>query len=306
MAKGENTRTSDDSLFGTTAIVFGVLSLLLYVLVIRPRLPTDNATAAASSAVATNGAGVATTTATASVSASTDAGPKASSQRLCTRSPPHLATSPVNNGSNVLSDGLVAFKHTSAALSCVPATTPAAPTNDAHFKARAKALSRLLPGHASQPPAKGSTVVVSISLKENKLDCAKQREVLYLLASYYNLLVILAVDESAEKDFSANNRLEAIAVLRGGSDGGKSEGGDDLNHEPSFHITEQLIPTHRFIVASTVPGRVAFVRQLQRIALVLDFDAAINDLLSRFGHRVVVYGATEDDASVSKLGQVLV
>jgi hypothetical protein len=98
--------------------------------------------------------------------------------------------------------------------------------------------------------------------------------------------VIIAVDaKTTEKD-----QVRLIAQLRGSGDG----------------LTAEVLPDHRIIFASTVAGRVAFVRQMQRIELVLDFDPEVKTLLSRFGHKVVVYGQNVGwSASGSRLGEDL-
>ena len=136
------------------------------------------------------------------------------------------------------------------------------------------------------PPAKGTTIVIAIP--SNDAECPKLRRVLYLLGTYYNLLLILAVDES----FSEKDRMDKIKALRG----------DD----PSTRLSADVLPDHRIVVASTVAGRVAFARQLQRIELVMDFDPEVTNNLSRFGHRVVVYGENAKvEMGTSKLGNHL-
>ena len=123
-----------------------------------------------------------------------------------------------------------------------------------------------------------------------------------LLATYYNLLVLVAVPAASEgKEFTAEDRARAVQALRGGTSN------DESSH--SQLLTPELLPLHRIVFTSTVTGRVAFVRQLQRIELVLDFDPEVKGLLSRFGHRVIVYGGDNDSrsnsSSVSKLGRAL-
>lgn len=57
----------------------------------------------------------------------------------------------------------------------------------------------------------------------------------------------------------------------------------------SLPVPADVLPSHRIVAASTVAGRVAFVRQVQRVGLVVDFDPAVHEQLSRFGHKVMVY-----------------
>lgn len=296
--------------FGPTAIVFALISILIYILVIRPLLPTpnnnndNNRTRGAAARLATNGGARHRLPVQPAPAVADSNNNNSQPPRKCTRSPPHLNTdtvTAVNNGVNVLVDGMVAFKYTKASA----ATST---NNDAEDrKARARLLANLFSDSrnnsggsnaATMPPAKGSCVAVAIPYDPNNitLQCEQQRRALVLLASYYNLLVLVAVDDEGDdesaKGGSNFNPDTAVAQLRGST------------------LTQDLLPRHRIVFTSTITGRVAFVRQLQRIELVLDFDPEVKGLLSRFGHRVIVYGGSEKGAdaggaSISKLGRAL-
>jgi hypothetical protein len=272
-----------DSLFGPTAIIFGVISLAIYFFIIRPLLPSTRGPADANRGTQTNA-----TAAVNDIAATTTR----QEQIQCSRVPPHVSETSaklaVNGGANLLMDGLVAFKHCRAAVVVTA-------SDDENRKARAKLLANLLEhSGVAAPPAKGSAVVVTIPV--DSVDCPQQRRVLYLLATYYNLLVILAVPDA---EFTEQDRLKAIHALRG--------------IDTDSILAAEILPTHRIVVASTVTGRVAFVRQLQRIELMLDFDPEVLGLLARFGHRVIVYGggssggngATAVDTSISALGRAM-
>jgi len=74
-------------------------------------------------------------------------------------------------------------------------------------------------------------------------------------------------------------------------------------------VPSEVLPDHRIVASRTCPGRVAFVRQLQRCELVVEFDADVEFHLRRFGHRVITYngsnGATTAPAE-SRLGRCLI
>jgi len=270
--------------FGPTAIIFGLISVVFYILIIRPLLPNTVTEGGANNNNNARRGGVVTgqnnngTAAATQQQAAVDKQP----QIPCTRTPPHLNqnVTAINNGSNVLLDGMVAFKHTQAAT---------APAQDGDRKARARLFSNLVAA-AEAPPAKGSNVAVALPL--SSVQCPQQRQVLVLLATYYNLMVLVAVPPTTTR--TNFDKKDALTRLRGSSS----------------LLTESILPTHRIVFCSTVTGRVAFVRQLQRIELVLDFDPEVKDLLGRFGHRVIVYGQENSNAGsendgISKLGRAL-
>lgn len=320
-----------DSLFSTTtAVLIGFLSVAIYVLVIRPlTLPREHGArgvgtaggTSAATAAAASGATAGTTSAAAASAATAQPEPKI----RCARVPPHVsdasAALAVNGGSNLLVDGLVAFRHCRAAsAAALPGTetstgggTPSAAaagggTDEtataatSTTKARAKLLSNLLADSGvTSPPIKGSTVVVAIAM-DGALDCRQQRLAVHLLATYYNLLVVLTVSDNDDDDagkaaassFTDADRKSAVAKLRGAT------------------LTTSILPAHRILVSSTVAGRVALVRQLQRVELVVDYDPSVRTLLARFGHRVVVYGGgggettgRSDTMVTSQLGRAM-
>ena len=159
-------------------------------------------------------------------------------------------------------------------------------------KERAKVLSNLLAdsnGIISSPPVKGGSVVLAVPLPD--IECEKLRRVVYLLATYYSLLLIVTVDSS----FQPKDMKNVLSRLRGSA-------------EDATYLAPEVLPDHRITASCSVTGRVAFVRQLQRIELVLDFDADVKENLSRFGYRVIIYGSSTDKKSSdsrSRLGVAL-
>jgi hypothetical protein len=255
-----------------TAVFVGTITALLYFLVLRKR-PNQLAPTAAQPAVRQAEK------------------PASLPKSFCTRVPSHISEMSAkithSGGSNVLSDGIVAFRHTKVASheACLPPDLQMKNRKD-----RARILSNFLSDTTvSSPPMKGGAVVVSVPV--NELECLNLRRVLYLLATYYSLLVIVTVDPS----FTPKDLKEILHKLRGSAD------------EDSY-LAPEVLPDHRVTASSSVTGRVAFVRQLQRIELVLDYDEQVRDNLTRFGHRVILYGNTYDPGSshsTSRLGTAL-
>jgi hypothetical protein len=264
----------------TTVIFFGLITFFIYLCLLRPLLaparhPRPDARVAAA-AQRTNADSFSLNT----------AGAAASSALLCkhTRLPPHVTTP---NASVV--DGLVSFRHTQAALR----------SDDFGHKDRARILSKLLITNSSSAtisssllPPKGSTWIMSIPVhgtttlntttdSANAASLDKIRPVLQVLGTYYNLLVVLAIDCGYETD-AVKARSDWIESLR-------RPGSSATATSTSTGVGEDVLPTHRIVAATTAAGRIAFVRQVQRVGMILDFEATVQEQLSRFGHNVIVY-----------------
>jgi hypothetical protein len=204
-----------------------------------------------------------------------------------------------------LVDGLVGFRHTQAS-SVVPEDNAMSVR-----KERAKILSKLVVlkqssinanvnPNVTAPPTKGATIVVSVP--HDQVACDSLRRIFYLLGSYYNLLVILAVPEptdvsATEMEHLEQQKKELISRLRGTND----DDDDATTASSTLLLTEAVLPSHRILLSSTIAGRVAFVRQLNRVELVVDFDGLVETQLTRFGYRVFLYGSETKEASFSSL-----
>ena len=214
----------------------------------------------------------------------------------CATSPVHAApgsrTISRSCGANLLSDGLLAFRHSRAAgYEQSQSQATGGDVASQNRKDRARVLSRLLSldsgtSDSSSPPHRGSTVVVSVPATE--IDCQKLRRILYLFATYYNLLVIVVVNSG-----TTTSDLDEIKLKIRGSD------------EEKGRLIAELLPDHRIVAASTAAGRVAFVRQLARVDIVLDFDSEVKTQLSRFGFRVINYKKQPLEKNTSQLGSQL-
>jgi hypothetical protein len=55
-----------------------------------------------------------------------------------------------------------------------------------------------------------------------------------------------------------------------------------------LNVKDQVLPKHRILLAQTVTGRVALVRQLSRVELVVDWDKEVSSQLERFGYKVAL------------------
>ena len=221
-------------------------------------------------------------------------------------------------GSNVLlsDSGLVAFAVTKAAAKAVAAAAPVDGEGEANDttttltrqrqKDRAKILSRLCSPPKSSgtstrstttttttstlsllPPSKGSTVVVAISQTDlggvggtNDGNCSCISRVLDALATFYNVIVVVAVnDESNNNNNNNNNHNNRVSL--------HSQVVQQLRSSSIF-LSEDVLPSHRILLASTVTGRVALVRQLSKVALVVDWDPTVKEQLTRFGFAVTL------------------
>mmetsp|Transcript_22688 Transcript_22688/g.33502 ORF Transcript_22688/g.33502 Transcript_22688/m.33502 type:complete len:267 (-) Transcript_22688:27-827(-) len=239
----------------TSLCFFGFLTIAIYYIFLKPALSTTRRRPEQPPATDNT-----RTTPSATTVATTEELAPFISQ---SRKPPHATSS---NAQVV--DGMVSFRH-SHASDQEPADTLAETR-----KERAKVLSRILSLDGSTPPPpRGKIVVLSLSRDEN-LECSKLRRILYLLATYFTLIVVLNVDD----DCKQKEIEQMIHSLRG------KEG-----------LPERILPDHRIVAAQSLTGKVALVRQLgQRVEFVLDYDNEMKNELERFGFKVLVYNKEND------------
>lgn len=288
-------------LFATFA-AFGVVTIILYFLVIRPALPNDAPDRSIANRNTQNNRGTqrgrAQNTGTTipndiAASAQNKSGTIEKILVQCTNFPTHVASGSQStrrsSGSTLLTEGLVTFRHTRAAVH----EQVKAENSAQNRKERARILSCMLAlGEKSSdskiPPARGSTIVASVPMDE--VACPKLRRVLYLFSTYYNLLLILVVPAGT----AASDLEKATMKLRG-------------KENDAERLGEDCLPHHRIVAASTPAGRIAFVRQLARVEIVLDFDTEVKTQLTRFGYRVIDYKRQLSDktAGMSQLGMQL-
>ncbi|CAJ1966302.1 unnamed protein product [Cylindrotheca closterium] len=172
-------------------------------------------------------------------------------------------------GHKALVDGLVAFGHTEAAVTTLDASSRTE---------RAKVLSRLgsSPGMTlSAPPSKGSTMVVSLPfLTPADSSISKLQHILQVLGSYYNLIVIGSIDPSKPAPASLKEQQEQQDSLQ------------NILH--AGDLKESILPSHRILLASSKVGRIALVRQLVKVELMVDYQPEVQAELGRFGYKVAI------------------
>jgi hypothetical protein len=104
------------------------------------------------------------------------------------------------------------------------------------------------------------------------------------LATFYNVIVLVAVDSTVLGDTTSNttnNKNDAFTKLHAQVVG-------QLRSAYQSVLSEDILPSHRILLSSTITGRVALVRQLSKVALVVDWDPSVKEQLTRFGHSVTL------------------
>lgn len=143
---------------------------------------------------------------------------------------------------------------------------------------------------ALTPPTPKSIVVVGLShqkLMEDAKHASAVADVLVRLATYYTLLLMVQhVDSNnghSKKEDGATLHEQIVQTLR--LEIGNHE---NQNDDESLKLTEAVLPSHRIMMCGSTTGRVALVRQLGTVGLVVDFDFEVKKELERFGYPVVV------------------
>jgi len=252
------------------------------------------------------------------------------------RMPPHFVSS---NSSNVDNssitivpqhEGILPFRYTlastyeskskpSSSTTTTDVTTTASTatpqsTHLANRKDRARLFTKLFLSSRTEgsnltaPPSRGSNIVISIPSSE--VGCVKLSRVLYLLGSYYNLFILMNLEDEGEDEDDATGKMDEyhytkdkerlkglIQVRRGGADCSDSNGINDNQTLP-----EQILPSHRIVTTTSLTGKVAFVRQLHFVQFVLDYEEEMQSELQRFGFTVLLYseGVVDDDGDGSE------
>mmetsp|Transcript_13384 Transcript_13384/g.12977 ORF Transcript_13384/g.12977 Transcript_13384/m.12977 type:complete len:284 (-) Transcript_13384:121-972(-) len=178
--------------------------------------------------------------------------------RQKTRVPPHYYLASASSTPQTHHDGVVPFRQTKASIYDSSLASTDEDLLFQHRKDRARVFTRMF---KSPPPPRGSCMVLAINAKS----CStKTSRVILLLASYYNLFLLLQLDDDKmEEDFYVSQLRQVIPP--------------------------NILPTHRIISTGSHVGRVAFCRQLpKQPELVLDFDDMVKSQLTRFGFQVMI------------------
>jgi hypothetical protein len=268
-AAEEDSIPSLDASAWTTLVVFAIVSAVMYTFVLKPifsaeAAPTVQHAHAAAHRPAPTPAPPPPRAAPRAMPPMVESEEMAA---LMTRRPPHMQTTGSTSG--VLVDGMLPFRS-------IKASTYEAGRDDpellaANRKDRAKVLSKILSlDQTASPPPRGTTVVVTIM--EEDVQCDLARRVIFLLATYFNLLLVIRVPP-----ITTDAEIKGLIANLRGTD--------------STQVPVQVLADHRIIAAESATGRVALVRQLaRRVEFVLDFDPQVRTELNKFGFRVMVYG----------------
>lgn len=261
------------SAIGTLA-VFGFVSIIVYLFILKPFALSGrrDAGTARVNANATQTAGAVPAAVSTRASSEPAVWPSA------TRKPPHASKTDA-----LLIDGMVSFRHSTAAT--YDATATDADMVAKNRKDRAKILSRILTLElGAAPPPRGGCVVVSIPADD--VDCVKLRRILFLLATYFTLVVVISVEQSTTDD----EIKQLVAKVRGSDES---------------IIPEVVLPSHRIVAAQSRTGRIALVRQLGSVEFVLDHEMEMQNELERFGFKVFIYGSAVQGPESSLLAAYL-
>ncbi|KAL7461865.1 hypothetical protein ACHAXS_002271 [Conticribra weissflogii] len=144
------------------------------------------------------------------------------------------------------------------------------------------------------------SLVVVVTIHHIDVTCKKLHKILFLLGTYYNLFVLIDVSGSSlgnktESNINYANRVRYELFKSNEIDiGGET-----------FVLSSEILPLHRIVLSTAVAGRVAFVRQMHGVELVLDSEEKVATELRRFGFRVLLYPTSSSGEGASCLGNVL-
>ncbi len=192
-----------------------------------------------------------------------------------TKKPPHFvaATGTGMQPMRPSHDGVLPFKF-------IKASTFEQSKNDSsqslqNRKDRARVFAKLFATSKIDPPAKGKNVVLSIAASE--CDNEKIHRVLFLLASYYNLFVMVSIDgEEHLADYGKDKeRTDGIISKLFSSD----------------ILPKEVLPSHRIVVTRSLSSRIAFVRSFPKspdLVVGNDGEEEFSTQLTKFGYTVIL------------------
>jgi hypothetical protein len=279
------------------------------------------------------------------------------------RFPPHLNISSsqqkggpmIDLSSSHLYQGIIPFRSTFASGYETRLSSSSSSSNNkeeeediiiTNRKSRARIFAKIfsIKSVSDRPPGRGSNVVVVISYDGNDngagggiAKCEKLQKSLMLLATYYNLFLLVNVDNDNEEQQQQHNsineeeekrrrdmvrqfRSDLLNITTNANTSIISNGSSSSsnNTDEGNKLNSQILPPHRIIFTSTSEGQVAFVRQLVDTKLILlpsSEGEKVKMELERFGFRVVCYPDNDDKStnngengstSYSALGQFLI
>jgi hypothetical protein len=117
-------------------------------------------------------------------------------------------------------------------------------------------------------------MVVSLPFLTADSSIPKLQHILQVLGSYYNLIVIGSIDPSKPAPSSLKEQQEQQGSLQ------------KLLY--TGNLNESILPSHRILMASSKVGRIALVRQLVKVELMVDYQPEVQAELGRFGYKVAI------------------
>eukprot|EP00553_Chaetoceros_curvisetus_P005888 CAMPEP_0204616096 /NCGR_PEP_ID=MMETSP0717-20131115/3419_1 /ASSEMBLY_ACC=CAM_ASM_000666 /TAXON_ID=230516 /ORGANISM="Chaetoceros curvisetus" /LENGTH=343 /DNA_ID=CAMNT_0051629215 /DNA_START=137 /DNA_END=1168 /DNA_ORIENTATION=+ len=233
-----------------------------------------------------------------------------------TRRPPHHVDSDVTSSSSAhRNDGILPFRLTRASIhesKEAPSSSTAAEGTEGNNngngndkalenrKARARVFAKLFTSKTNiAPPSRGGTMVISIpvsvvmeSTKGTKH--AKLTQVLFSLGTYYNLFVMVAVDndEKVGSGVGVGSSSSASDYIE------DKKRSDDIVHSlfsnsgDGESLPKDVLPSHRIVITQSVPSRIAFVRSFPKnpdVVIGFDDDEDLMTQLTKFGYNVMLH-----------------
>jgi len=161
------------------------------------------------------------------------------------------------------------------------------------------------------PPAPKSTVVIGLSFDMivGSIDATSPAstassssasavvDILYRLSTYYSVLLMVQVPGGD----SSSSSSSIIIKSNKSCDQSNQQIVNVLRVTNNGLLTEQILPSHRIMVCQSTTGRVALVRQLRQVGLVIDYDPSVRTELKRFGYSVSIVTPTEWTLTASSL-----
>ena len=304
------TQSSSPAAISITIILFAIVTYLLYKFVLSPE-PTEPTAARNTTSSVIPHATPTSRSSTRGANSHNNVTSNAASDEYFScgthRHPSHLDPPEKwdrsTSLSKYLSSGIVPFRSTHAAgyETNLQEESPENEVISNNRKDRARIFAKLFsltaPDHGKKkpPPNRGANIVVTVYPMD--AGCKKLQKALMLLGTYYNLFVLvdgvgLGGKPKEHREFVTKFREEMLNANKEGSE--------------SMHLNSLILPPHRIILLSTSAGRVAFVRQLSGVELIVDGDEKVTKELERFGHRVLVYPKVVGGDGSSALGKFLI
>ncbi len=238
------------------------------------------------------------------------------------RPPHHIDTDVTSSSSAHRNDGILPFRLTKASIheskdvsSSSTATATATATADdkvlENRKARARVFAKLFTSKSNiTPPSRGGTLVISIPVSvamdsTTGTKHAKLSQVLFSLGTYYNVFVMVAVDNdekfgsgggcsgsssSSASDYN-EDKQRSDDIVQSFYSVTKNNGDSDGESE-SQPLSKDVLPPHRIVITQSVPSRIAFVRSFPKnpdVVIGFDDDEDLMTQLTKFGYNVMLH-----------------